>query len=60
MVLYDEYKDNSNSNIKSVQGYKSKCGVNGIVVVNYMNVSNSFLYAQKRAACWKRLPAAVV
>lgn len=42
-------KDNITSNIKSIQRHKSKCAVNGIVVVNYMNVSNSFLCAQKRA-----------
>ena len=53
-------KDNTKSNIKSIQGHKSKCGVNGIVVVNYMNVSNSFLCTKKGLRVSKRLPAAVV
>lgn len=53
-------KDNTKSNIKSIQGHKSKCGVNGIVVVNYMNVSNSFLCTKKGLRVGKRLPAAVV
>ena len=53
-------KDNTKSNIKSIQGHKSKYGVNGIVVVNYMNVSNSFLCTKKGLRVGKRLPAAVV
>ena len=54
MVLYDE------SNIKSIQRHKSKFRVNGIVVVNYMNLSNSFLCTKKGLRVSKRLPAAVV
>lgn len=57
---YIKSKDNTKSNIKSIQGHKSKCGVNGIVVVKYINVSNIFLCTKKGISVSKRLPAALV